>query len=165
MREGLHASCAAHTTRRISLLCQRECGSGVSSPHEPYTRDHNHIVTVSVDCRSAFKLPCGIVLTLGSPNTYCLGRILVQGTWTMWYECKELSEQQFSRKSTWCHEGWPSWQKLKDRGCARDLWPECKLVIPTQRILHKYIPLTDAQLPKNPQLTFCYFRSVPQNDL
>lgn len=165
MREELPASQAAQTTIRISPICRRECGSEVSSPHEPHsecTRDHNHITIVSVDCGSAYKLPSGIVLTLGSPNTYCLCRTLAQGIWTMWYECKELPERQFSRKSTQCHGGWPSWWKLKDRGCARDLWPECKLAISTQRFLHKYIPLTEAQLPWNPQLTFCH---IPQNDL
>lgn len=152
MREELPASHAAQTTIRISP----------HEPHSEYTRDHNHITIVSVDCGSAYKLPSGIVLTLGSPNTYCLCRTLAQGIRTMWHECKELPERQFSRKSTQCHGGWPSWWKLKDRGCARDLWSECKLAISTQRFLHKYIPLTEAQLPWNPQLTFCH---IPQNDL
>lgn len=152
MREELPASHAAQTTIRISP----------HEPHSEYTRDHNHITIVSVDCGSAYKLPSGIILTLGSPNTYCLCRTLAQGIRTMWHECKELPERQFSRKSTQCHGGWPSWWKLKDRGCARDLWSECKLAISTQRFLHKYIPLTEAQLPWNPQLTFCH---IPQNDL
>lgn len=152
MREELPASHAAQTTIRISP----------HEPHSEYTHDHNHIMIVSVDWGSAYKLPSGIVLTLGSPNTYCLCRTLAQGIRTMWHECKELPERQFSRKSTQCHGGWPSWWKLKDRGCARDLWPECKLAISTQRFLHKYIPLTEAQLPWNPQLTFCH---IPQNDL
>lgn len=95
MREELPASHAAQTTIRISP----------HEPHSEYTRDHNHITIVSVDCGSAYKLPSGIVLTLGSPNTYCLCRTLAQGIWTMWYECKELPERQFSRKSTQCHGG------------------------------------------------------------